>query len=332
MSLSQETVFRPLRWSTNLFGSPAVILLYHRVLDLVPDPQQMAVHPDNFYEQVAFLKKRYHVATTEEFTDHLKRKKKFSRGTVLITFDDGYRDNFQYALPILESLDAQALFFITTSFLDTGRELWWDDLERILLGTKTKPHALALHIGQEKHRYDTSNEKTLWEIYALLQERLRLSHPDLIASVIKQLQLWAALPEDGREEHRLMNFQELKQMGCSPAAAIGCHTHRHAAIGVLEPGEQRQEILQSKQVLEGILDKPVRHFSYPFGSRKMLGSRRYYNRDSLRIVKELELDMACANYYGQVHRWSNPYALPRILVRNWTKEVFQDKMKQYFRS
>jgi len=332
MPLTQQAVFKPFRGAANLVGSPAVILLYHRVLDLPSDPQQLAVQPDYFHDHVALLKKHYHPISAEEFSDHLQRKKKFRKGTVLITFDDGYADNFQNAVPILESLEAHALFFITTSFLNTRRELWWDDLERILLGTKIKPHALALHIESEKFRYDTSQEKTLWEIYYDLQERLRLSHPDIIASVVKQLQIWAALPEEGRDRNRMMRFDELKQMANSPVVAIGAHTHRHAALGVLGYEDQKQEILQSQQILESLLDKKIVYFSYPYGARKMLGNRRYYNKDSLRLVKELGFEMACANYYGQVHRWSNPYVLPRILVRNWKPEEFRDKIRHFFRS
>lgn len=332
MPLSQQTVFKPWRGAINLVGSPAVILLYHRVVELSPDPQQMAVQPDYFQEHMALLKKQYHPVTAEEFAGHLKRKKRFPKKTVLVTFDDGYADNVHQALPILETVGIQALFFITTVFLDTRRELWWDDLERILLGTKIKPNALALHIESEKFRYDTSQEKTLWELYYQLQERLRLSPPDVVASVVKQLQIWAALPEDGREKNRLMRFEELRQLAASPYAAIGAHTHRHATLGVLGYEAQQQEILQSAELLKSITQQEIRYFSYPYGARKLLGSKRYYNQDSQKIVKEAGFDMACANYYGQVHRWSNPYALPRILVRNWDPATFREKMRQFFRT
>lgn len=316
----------------NLVGHPAVILLYHRVAELRADPQQLAVRPDHFEAHMSVLKEEYLPLGADEFAGHLKGKKKFPKGSVLVTFDDGYADNFQYALPILESRQIQALFFITTSFLNTGRELWWDDLERILLGTKMKPHALALHIESEKYRYDTSQEKVLWDIYYQLQKRLRFAHPDVIASVVKQLQIWAALPEEGRPENRLMSFDELKRMAASPSAALGAHTHRHAAIGMLSYEEQEQEILQSRQILESLTGNPVRYFSYPFGAKKVLGSKRYYNKESLKVVKELDFELACANYYGQVHRWSNPYALPRILVRDWSGDEFREKMRQFFKS
>jgi peptidoglycan/xylan/chitin deacetylase (PgdA/CDA1 family) len=332
MPLTQQTIFKPWRATLNLMGSPAVILLYHRVLELSPDPQQMAVQPDYFREHMAWLKKRYHPVTAEEFASHLKRKKKFPKGTVLVTFDDGYADNVHQALPILEAEGIQALFFIATAFLDTRRELWWDDLERILLGTKVKPNALALHIESEKYRYDTSQEKTLWELYYQLQERLRLSPPEVVASVVKQLQIWAALPEEGREKNRLMRFEELRQLAGSSYAALGAHTHRHATLGVLGYEAQQQEILQSVELLESVTHQKIRYFSYPYGARKLLGSKRYYNQDSQKIVREMGFDMACANYYGQVHRWSNPYILPRILVRNWDPPTFQERMRQFFRA
>jgi peptidoglycan/xylan/chitin deacetylase (PgdA/CDA1 family) len=332
MPLSQQAVFKPWRGAVNLVGSPAVILLYHRVLELSPDPQQMAVHPAYFQEHMAWLKKSYYPITAAEFAGHLKQKKRFPKGTVLVTFDDGYADNVHQALPILEGVGIQALFFIATAFLDTRRELWWDDLERILLGAKVKPNALALHIESEKYRYDTSQEKTLWELYYQLQERLRLSPPDVVASVVKQLQIWAALPEEGREKNRLMRFDELRQLADSASAAIGAHTHRHATLGVLGYEAQQQEILQSVEVLESVTQQKIQFFSYPYGARKFLGSKRYYNQDSQKIVKEAGFEIACANYYGQVHRWSNPYALPRILVRNWDLPTFKERMRQFFRA
>jgi peptidoglycan/xylan/chitin deacetylase (PgdA/CDA1 family) len=332
MPLTQKSLFSPLRRVASLVGSPAVVLLYHRVLDLSLDPQELAVRPDYFNEHMAILKADYHPLTAEEFADYLKRRRKFPKRAVLVTFDDGYVDNYTNALPVLESQQLQALFFITTSFLDTGRELWWDDLERILLGTKMKPHALALHIESEKYRYDTSQEKTLWEIYYQLQERLRLSHPDTIASVVKQLQIWAALPEEGRPQNRLMRFEELARMAASPYVEIGAHTHRHPALGVLDYEQQKQEVRQSLDILQSRLQDKIRYFSYPYGARKILGSKRYYNQDSLRVVKELGFELAFANYFGQVHRWTNPYAVPRMLVRNWSPDEFQQRMRKFFRT
>jgi peptidoglycan/xylan/chitin deacetylase (PgdA/CDA1 family) len=100
---------------------------------------------------------------------------------------------------------------------------------------------------------------------------------------------------------------------------------------MLSYDEQYREIATSKTLLEQHLHLPIDHFSYPFGSRKFLGAKRYYNADSIKAAKALDLKMVCANYHGQVHSWSNPYALPRILVRDWELPVFKNKMEQFFK-
>ena len=109
------------------------VFIYHRVTELKIDTHQLAVSPVNFNEQVSHLKKNYNLVAADEFVNLLQTKKKFPKRTALLTFDDGYADNYLEALPILEDNNAQAIFYITTSNLNTDKELWWDELERILL-------------------------------------------------------------------------------------------------------------------------------------------------------------------------------------------------------
>src|SRR4051812_19892976 len=84
-----------------LYGECAVIL-YHRVIDLKSDPQQLAVSVSNFDKHLSVLKNNYHVLTPEEFTGCILTKTRFPRRSVMITFDDGYHDNSLNAIPALE--------------------------------------------------------------------------------------------------------------------------------------------------------------------------------------------------------------------------------------
>ena len=165
----------------------------------------------------------------------------------------------------------------------------------------------------------------------VLQQVLRFCKPDVIDAAMQQLYDWSGKSATGRPSHRLMTWEELKGLGEAEYATIGCHTHRHPAVGMLSYEEQYAEISRSKEILENLLHTPQVHFSYPFGGRKFLGSKRYYNTDSIKASEALGLEMVCANYHGQVHSWSNHYALPRILVRNWAPEVFRSKMQQFFK-
>ncbi|MGH2645276.1 MAG: polysaccharide deacetylase family protein, partial [Chitinophagaceae bacterium] len=220
MKISQQALFKPFRKMANMGGGQAVILLYHRVIDLKPDPQELCVSPHHFREQITFLKEKYNILSSNEFADHLLKGKKFPPKSVLLTFDDGYADNFQLALPILEELQAQAIFYITTSKLNTNEELWWDDLERVFLDRRNKPSALTLHVEGEKHRYDVSAESVLWKLYGHFQKELRFYSPDKIDNILDQLRRWSATSKSGRTSHRMMSLDELKIMSGSSSAII----------------------------------------------------------------------------------------------------------------
>ncbi|NLR58936.1 polysaccharide deacetylase family protein [Chitinophaga polysaccharea] len=329
-NLSQK-IFAVAHYVANKVQRPAVILLYHRVTTLEQDPQELAVTPANFRAHLAHLAADYNVLDADQFLYHVKNKKAFPERSVFITFDDGYADNYHEALPLLQQEQVPALFYITTSKINTSFELWWDDLERILLTSDQLPLALTVNIDGKKWEYNTGTLTAIRETYYALQQVLRFCKPAVIESVMQQLYDWSGKSATGRPSHRLMTWEEVRAMGSADYAAIGCHTHRHPAVGMLSYEEQYTEIGMSKEILEGVLGTPQVHFSYPFGGRKFLGAKRYYNADSIKACKALGLQLVTANYHGQVHSWSNPYALPRILVRDWPLEVFQAHMRQFFK-
>jgi len=331
MGKLSDLIFSATNFVANKIQRPAVILLYHRVTDLSADPQELAVSPANFDAQLQHLQSSYNVLDADRFLHYIKAGKPFPERSVLVTFDDGYADNYLEALPIMTQRATPALFYITTSKLNTSKEQWWDDLERVLLTGGPLPAALSITINGVAHHFNTATAATTRDAYYDLQAILRFCAPDVIDQAMQYLYTWAGCDGEGRPTHRMMTFDELKAMAASKYVHIGCHTHRHPAVGMLPYAQQLQEIGQSKEILESLLQERMQHFSYPFGGRKFLGSKRYYNADSIKACRELGLEMVCANYYGQVHTWSNPFALPRILVRDWPADVFRQKMERFFK-
>lgn len=327
-----KTWLAPLRWVQNRIDPPAVILIYHRVTRLSRDPQQLAVSPEHFREQVEIIKGEYEPVDADTFAFNLKQRRKFSPKTLLITFDDGYADNYLEAWPILEAFQVPALFYITTSLPGTSEEIWWDELERILMTGSSLPSELQLSSLPEGGRFATVNEDNLKASYLKLQNYLRFRTPDQIQEILGELRSWAGAGREGRPTHRFLEPEQIHSLSRSPGTLLGCHTHRHPALGLLPFEQQLEEIRTSRKILESWTGLDIRHFSYPFGSRKFLGTRRYYNRDSIRACRELGFSMVCANYYGQVHSWSNPLVLPRCLVRDWNGTEFRSRLKGFFNS
>ncbi len=320
-----ESINRPLRFISNIIDTPAVILIYHRVIELEHDPQFLSVKPENFYNQIKHLRESYNLVSIDEFSFLINTKKKIPEKTLILTFDDGYFDNYLNAVPILEQLNSQALFYICTELIDTKKEIWWDELERIFLLNQKLPGYLKLKISDREYFFKTSIEAEINGTYLKLHPLIKYLSKDERNEVMKALLKWAGLEEEGRESHRFMSSAEVIQMSKSPSAVIGAHTHTHTPLSILSYDEQRSEILKSKMILENITGKIIKHFSYPFGLKKD------FNADTIRICDEMNFDFVCANYYSQVHQWTNKYSLPRILIRDWKLDYFKKQMKFFFR-
>ncbi len=316
------SLLRDLRISIDtLAGGNCAILLYHRVMELESDPQSLSVSPANFDAQLSYLKKNYRVLNVEEWQECLISKKRFPSNSVLITFDDGYADNFLYALPILEKHGVQALFYICTGNLNTDQEFWWDGLERIILLNKKFPDSIELNIGRQILKRNA--KESVEDFYLRALPVFRNLAPDIRDQKISELAQACGNPPP-RETHRSMTFMELKSLSASPSAVIGAHTHRHASLASLEMVEQRKEIEQSLNILNSELSLRVKHFSYPFGTKID------YNENSIKICKELGLELVSANFPWITHKRTDRFQIPRFLVRDWVVDRFAVEMKNNF--
>ena len=113
-------------------------------------------------------------------------------------------------------------------------------------------------------------------------------------------------------------------MAASPWATIGAHTVTHSALSALTEEQQRMEIFTSKKELEDLTGTEITTFSYPFGRKQD------YNQISVRLCREAGFTKVASNFPGQVHRWTDPFQLPRHLVRNWDLDVFAAEMARFW--
>ncbi len=320
-----KLVTAPGRKFLNLWDNPAVVLLYHRVCNLDFDPLQLSVSPDNFKKQMGHLKEHYHVLTADEFFYHLSNSKKFPKHSVFITFDDGYEDNFTQAMPILEGFSLQAMFYITTFTLGTNRENWWDDLERILYNG-SYPGSLQMKNGKENVKVEMTDVSSRESAYATLHRVIKRKSLAEREEIFNHLYAWANISGEARPTHRMMTFDQLKNFSQSSSVTIGAHTHSHASLRSFSYDDQLNDIVTSKNIIEKNLGKKIEHFSYPFGTRKD------YNGNTERACKAAGLISSFANIYGQVRSRSSMMSMHRMLVRDWSPEVFKIQMEGFFRN
>ncbi len=139
-----------------LLKQKAIVLSYHRVAAPTIDPWEISVSPENFEEQLQVLKK-YNVVTPAHLLECLE-KRQLKNGMVCITFDDGYKDNFLTAKPLLEKYNFHSTIFIPVQFIGEQREFWWDELLTILFSKHDLPTHLSLMISDKVFDFDLGGD------------------------------------------------------------------------------------------------------------------------------------------------------------------------------
>jgi len=301
----------------NMIDLPVVVLLYHRINSLPEDPYFLAVTPDNFRDQLLFLKQSFDIVRFGEDWSGLKRP------SAAITFDDGYADNLIHALPVLEEVGAPATFFVSTGIIGTAEEFWWDELERIVLGDQPFPETFELNDSLFGKAWPTGSVSDRRKLCGKLHRLMFNIDAERRCTWLGQLRQWAGAGEEGREVNRAMTIEELQSLANSKWVTVGAHTVSHTLLSALPIAEQQREINASKKQLENWLGHEVTVFSYPFGRRSD------YTNDTVNICRKAGFVRAAANFPGQAHKWTDPFQVPRQTVFNWPAARFGKELKRF---
>lgn len=295
-------------------------LFYHRINTLKKDYHQLCVSPENFRQQMQYLKEHYLIVRFEEDWSKLDSE------AVVITFDDGYLDNLEIALPILDELQVPAAIFVSTGTMDQSKELWWDELESLLLVGEQIPSSFRLEDEEFGYMWDTSTweyrENCYRSIHHLIKNFAGLYKRE---EWMEQLWRWRGLKRTARKENLTVSEEECRRLDRSGLISVGAHTVNHPSLAVLNRTEQEKEIKGSIDRLSDILGKRVTIFSYPFGSY-----RANYNKVSMEICQECGIIKAASTDNLLWNSKTNPYQIPRKVVRNWDLGEFESNIKKYW--
>jgi peptidoglycan/xylan/chitin deacetylase (PgdA/CDA1 family) len=260
------------------------VLMYHGVCDEPPMPPHINFHHRRsvFERQMRLLKRRYRVEPLSSVINALMRGEPL-RKSVVLTFDDGYRNNARFAAPILRKLRMPATIFVATAY--TGTERW-------------------MPLNELYWRW--SNGELRAEEMDRLRKQLRgrpqVESAELVAQ-LAQRPIPATAAAD--ESFAMLNWDEIQDLADS-CAEFGSHTHTHCNMAAEPPSRQLQELETSKVLLEARLRRPVRAFAYPYG-------RAEHISDGARAsVIAAGYDCAITAEYGLVTRRSDRFALPRM--------------------
>jgi len=223
---------------------------------------------------------------------------------ICFTFDDGYRDNLEYAYPIFKRHNLPFAIYVPTDYADGNGDLWWLALEKLIV----KADALSVKLDgvQRRMRCGTSAEKNA-AFHAIYWWLRTIDEADA-RSVVRELCDGVGFDPTGMCPGLMMNWDEIRRLAADPLVTIGAHTRRHFALAKLALADARAEIVESVRRIEREIGKPCRHFSYPYGDEGSAGPREFD------LVKELGLKTGVTTRKGLIHarHASELTALPRV--------------------
>jgi peptidoglycan/xylan/chitin deacetylase (PgdA/CDA1 family) len=249
-----------------------IVLTYHRIAEpganLFYDPVISAT-PESFRAQIDWLKGQVRVLSLPEFMALLESGSPWREPVALVTFDDGYRDNFEVAVPILREQNVPATFFLPTAFLESPRLPWWDRVAYVI--KQTHQRRLDLKRSPNQSQPSLSIDLEAMPRSTAILAIIRAFLDNTIADepwFLDQLSARAEVPIDGESLARALftNWDQMRQVvDFDSTLTIGSHGHSHQKLAGLDEASQRHELTESKRILESRLGREVAALAYPYG-------------------------------------------------------------------
>ena len=294
-----------------------LILCYHRVAEGVEDPFHLCVRPGNFAAHLEEMSRAWEPSTLADVSVPSRRPR------VVVTFDDGYRDNLTNALPIAESKGVPVTVFVTSGILGNHNGFWWDRLGTLLRARPPHIREIDLPVGGRTIRLPLGSSGIRADLDSVRRHLLPLRVTEIeraLDAVSEQWQVASAPPPDAatltpedlrptcgqrHRDDRRPHGRPRPPWGSFGAGAAG---HRSSA--------PRRELEQS-------IGRAVSHFAYPFGRHGDFDDR------SVDAVRSAGFDTACTTMPGTARSSTDPYRLPRRVVMDWGRPRFKAQMQRW---
>ena len=273
---------------------PKLILLYHSVRNDSDnyDTQSLSISSTSFEEQIRFLHENAHIFSPCSFSTD-------DKPGVLITFDDGFEDNFTVAVPILQKYNITPIIFVSPYYIAHARDkIHWSQALDWFKSLKISDNIPYSSLS----RYFKNHPEASLNIQKCCQTILNSS--------------LATTDPASLSPRRFMTPDEVAYLSINGLAEIGNHSYTHPCMSTLDPNHQLLEILLAQIQLHNMTGKYPQYFAYPFGSKDS------YNSSSIEVVSKFGFKYSFTNSFGFASCLSHKFSIPRILID--TDIGFQD--------
>ncbi|MCE4223528.1 polysaccharide deacetylase family protein [Methylobacterium sp. C25] len=301
------------RWLAPATRGRGLILTFHHVRPAAPAAYApnslLAITPDFLDRTLTLLRARgFELIGLDAVPERLSGRATQAPFAVL-TFDDGYRDNLQFAAPILARHGAPWTLFVASDFAEGRGRLWWIELERAIAALdrvalspeQTGGLALDLLAG------DAAQKSAAFDA---VYRALRSAPEERLLATIAALCERAGFAPGKVAEELCLSWDELRALAANPAVTIGAHTVSHPMLAKHDETFARREVAESRARIAASLGRDIRHLSFPVGDPTSAGPREFA------IARELGFATAVTTRPGHLFadHAGHLHALPRVSI------------------
>ncbi len=288
--------------------SQIAILMYHRIGPRNDRWSLESISLNKFKQQIEYFCKKREILSLEELIKYIKDRKSLPRKAIAVTFDDGYKDNYLFAYPILKKYKVPATFFLTSGHISSDKLFWWDIIGYIIQNTNIEKLNLLEFGFMSLKSFNDKNyaQNRIIEKLKTYSDTRRMS---IIEELMKILNI--RIPR-GLGQKLILTWDEVKEMHID-GITFGGHTINHTILTNIPLKQAEYEIIESKKDIEKILNKEITAFSYPNGS---------YNNELINTVKKAGFACAVSVLPSRLIKpQDNIYSLKRISLSNDESEL-----------
>jgi peptidoglycan/xylan/chitin deacetylase (PgdA/CDA1 family) len=295
------------------------ILMFHRVCrkaerSKLLGNQCQEITPEYLENLIEYFKyKRYALVSLDEVYEILSSRRAVADKWIALTFDDGYKDNLHLAYPILKAHSVPFAIYLTTCFPEGTAVLWWYLLDD-LISTNSE---IRFDWNNCSYAYECAGpeakEAVFAEVRSLIMKHFQPDDRRVLESVFGpyHINLTKKTAELG------LSWPEVIELSRDPLVTIGAHTVNHLRLSELAPDQAEYEVRESRKLIESRIERPVDHFSYPFGEPADAGRREF------ELAKRCGFKTATTTRLGQVFAQHQAHltALPRLPVLGLNEDL-----------
>ncbi|MBT2997503.1 MAG: polysaccharide deacetylase family protein [Candidatus Thiodiazotropha sp. (ex Ctena orbiculata)] len=298
-------------------SSSCIVLTYHRVLDdknlqISNSNPSIIVDVDLFEEQIKFLQANFSILSLSDLQQGIYNEK-FEDGSCLITFDDGWVDNYLYAYPILKKYSVPATIFLATDYIGSDKSFWQEELTGIIKSSFHDKDSVALKILDLENILELSESEALIMAQEKIQDLKRLPDYEL-HDLISRLKKIVVQHADSSGVDKFLNWDQVKEMqsGNITFASHGCS---HSIMTKISKDQLQYELEESSAVIKSKTGIYSYALAYPNGN---------FDESMTRVVSTI-YDLAFATESGPIQPGDNKYSLKRVNIHTGatnTKQLF----------